>query len=575
MLTILAATTAAQVIQGVRGQMAANDKGQQADRQLGRLQALEDRYATVENELRGAMEGQKWGNVDLDPMRMMELKDALAALAPEAVKFDQAGNALSIDFERGAESLRRASEQLRGGKVETTNTRILASFDNDEVRKAAEQRQKLLSQRMTTSRFNTPRQIEINAGLAETAGVFDRHFFQPMTALMTQAGRNQVGIGGYLPTVQRVAKTTGQAYPDLLGRYLKTYLESGSGNTIYDLQRVLKLRGTTSEQFATSGLAQFEKGGPIIHMGTGERVTPEAAGGRQIEFWKEFAGVITLSAKKVSEFVGEYEKAVRELIKSNQDILASQKSVATAILATRNPEGKAPQVSSVGVEALGRQITAMDEIRRRDFNLLSMPSDTGDNSDIASQLRQMTGEVIRAVKSGRTGGLRGLSEGAAQFDATLSRVTNRAEQYVDTLLKERKGLYNPLMAVEDMPQGAAQEFLTKSLNDPNLMSRVMSAIATSSERLKAGDRMGASRSAEEARNLVAGSIRDQSEEARRTMTEGLRDLLGRSIDMAREGADAGQPLRLPAPLGHGPERSAVHGPAGDRPRGCRHGTYAR
>jgi TP901 family phage tail tape measure protein len=202
LMSLIAAQTAGSIYSKYKTYSSGTTPGT-ADEAMGRyenLRAMEDKYSQGRSTLLQYVRDFKAGRngEGMDPAKLQDMADMVAALQPGLVKFNEAGQITIKDVEGWADALTTASKRLRNERVEVLKAATAADLKSPETQKLLRQRQDLLAQRSGYGE-NTPladrlgNQAAISANVEQLRG----KFYNPMLAQSILAGQASGAISPF------------------------------------------------------------------------------------------------------------------------------------------------------------------------------------------------------------------------------------------------------------------------------------------------------------------------------------------------------------------------------------------
>ena len=502
------------------------DDDQSGDKKLDGIRSLEDRLSTTRADVKGTMESVRLGRNDVDAAKLLDLQDQLYAVNPGGRGLD--------DLKGGVDATNALMRGLSNQRTGVINAQIGTALNSDEVRKAAEARRQLEGER---SRYapGSKEAFETQGKLAETTATFQRELFQRVRASAVQSGRDRAGLGDLGGLINQVSGSTGISGDILRSSAIRDYLQTAMRGGSVDVKKLLADSKMSESDFFTKGKVQYDKGGPVFDVASGNQ-TVATANGKVIKLYENTDAMVVLTSKRIAEFVSDYTKALRSITESNRDLIESNKFVADNLVQARDVSGQASAYSGGGVVGVQSTIDTLADIRKRDVRDFARPLGTGDANNVSTSFRELIGQITLAAKQGKTLGLDGAVQGGQTLDSLLQGITKETDRYLDIMM-QRRGLTDRKADDEEVSTNVAEDHLAKLFQQADkasvfeLVRKKLDEAQTAKDAGRTTDAEALSRQAKE---LTAGTIFDSAAEARRITKEGARDVLGRYVTTARD-----------------------------------------
>jgi TP901 family phage tail tape measure protein len=520
-IAALVTTTLSEIYTSVRNYTRSQSATAKNEGDLTDLRNLADRYEGTEAELKSVMDSVASNRSDVDPARLLQLQDMLTAANP--------GGPGLRDLNGNLEAIRKAQEDVSRNRAGVIAQQLKVALGSEEVRNASSERRRLEGE-LGRPDLQPQRRFQIQSQLANTTSTFDRNLFGPQRGLLTQLGRDRSGIGEALPILQQVSQATGLELKTVLSSGLRDYIEASTG-TVTDIDAMLKDLGMTVEEFYRSGRVQYEKGGQAYDVATG---SPSAATSGVARLYDDSKYIVNLSAKRIATFVNEYTTAVKNLIRSNEEILSSQLFVADALTQAADLSGRGVAATGAGAQSISGLLQALDRIAANDVRTFARPRGQEGTGNVPTQFREMIGQVMRAGRSGQTFGLEGLVSGGLQLEDTLDGILSQADKYLDLMANRRLDRAGRQATEEELATDP-----TESLKDL-LTGQGAGDVFSQIERLLGEARTNPDRRQEniqQAREIVSGTLVNDTAEARTYLRDATRSLATQYQQLGRNAAE--------------------------------------
>ena len=146
-------------------------------------------------------------------------------------------------------------------------------------------------------------------------------------------------------------------------------------------------------------------------------------------------GMMLLVSKSITETITQYTHAVENLVRSNNQILDSQKLVASNLVLLGDITGKGSAVTGGGIQAMIAANAGYAKIRERDIGGGGGLSFRVNPNDLPGTFREAMGAAIAAKNGGGTLGLLGMANLGAQLRDLGGIAGGSAGNYVKKLIE--------------------------------------------------------------------------------------------------------------------------------------------
>lgn len=284
------------------------------------------------------------------------------------------------------------------------------------------------------------------------------------------------------------------------GGLLKNFRSQGMGSKLGVILLALQAAGTIS-----GSLSDYFKG-----RASGPEKSPQVVKAGTLDAVQEGAeGQYVLTAKRLSEFVTEYDKALRSLVDTNRGIMETQQQIADAVVDAGSLTGEALASNGTGVRSATMKVRGLEEIDRRDIRSFGSPVGTGDASNVPTMYRELIGHAILAQKNGATVGLEGSVLGGLELNHAVTGLGSEIGKQINALFKT-KGLLDVKTADSDIAQNFSEDTLKSLLKNDTIYGQINKLITDAENAKKSGNTDLSESFKTQARQIAAEAVQDEA-----------------------------------------------------------------
>ena len=453
---LMTAAALYEIYNAVKNHVVKNDPNRKegAEVEFNQINSLLERTEQGRTGTRSMMAVVSGQAPDMDMGKVGQIKNMIAALAPEIVHFDEKGNVLVNNLKEWSKGLDEVAQKLRGQRTVILAHAADRLSVSPEVEAAVAERNKL--QQIRVRRQNDPNwtpqerlttAIKIDAAQEVTNEVLEKFRTTAMSA--AQAGQ---GMGFFTPERQQdLAGKTGNDANDVAKDVLQHYL-SVAGSPGANVNRMLEANGNPSvRDVIDKGMVQYQKGGSIHRLADNQPLAVKEEDIKKLEAEAKRAGEVILQAfdpklqegifvtapEKLTKIIAAYAQAVDRLTSKNeiliQNIAQVGKSMESAAFVPGGQGVIGAQVGLSNTLRTGAGILKLDKEGAHNFGDLT----TGlGNRPIQDELRQRIAALTIRSQSSAGIGLPGLMEAFQALDVDILKQRTEVEtwgkKFIDT-----------------------------------------------------------------------------------------------------------------------------------------------
>lgn len=363
------------------------------------IRAMEEKYYGGRSTLTGYLRQVKSGQAteDMDPARLQDMRDMVAALEPSLVQFNKSGEILTKDIEQWAAGLTTAGAKFRTERADLLRAAISADLGTTATKDLITKRDDLIGKR---SRYSDDTPLEERLGTQSELGAVNEQlrgkFYNPVIAQSQLQGLSGNGISPFgRGEVEKYAGITGMSPEAMQTEILRRGMQGASGNLI-DVGRALKSDGKSAFD-----VKYFRKqtDGAVYDAGSGRMVAGEGAEANKFAknnyvfnpSGKFKAGVVIGPDAQLSKLLNAMTQAMDRLTAKNQQLILSAEFSSrqqSAGVFTRGTSG-------LDLQTLLRSGRALSDIAGGSKKVFT-GTVTTDTHILQEQMRQLIGQATAA-----------------------------------------------------------------------------------------------------------------------------------------------------------------------------------
>jgi TP901 family phage tail tape measure protein len=551
LMSLIAAQTAGSIYSKYKTYSSGTTPGT-ADEAMGRyenLRAMEDKYSQGRSTLLQYVRDFKAGRngEGMDPAKLQDMADMVAALQPGLVKFNEAGQITIKDVEGWADALTTASKRLRNERVEVLKAATAADLKSPETQKLLRQRQDLLAQRSGYGE-NTPladrlgNQAAISANVEQLRG----KFYNPMLAQSILAGQASGAISPFgRDDITGYASKIGMSPEQYQTEVLRRGVQ-GSTGLLVDVGR--QLQADQKSPFDVN-FYQKSRGGAVYDSSSGRVVAAAGSGAEAFSknnyVLKAFdskyqQGIVIGPDAQLSKLLQSLTTSLDHLSNRNAQLIAAsefQNRNLQSTVFSRTPG------TGVELQELLRTGRTLNRIGTEGAREIFGPTVKLDSHTLQEEMKQLIGQASAASASNGTIAPEGLANVQKELLQRSDQFRSMAEGWVRRLIdtggKDNVSQVNP--GEEGTGLNRPYQALAEAFNTE--VASQLKSFATQVNQLRSGENPSGEDKAKADQieklmfNLVRGQGNFNTDGANAKVSQNLADLIGRYTQFARGTAE--------------------------------------